>query len=101
MDSRKSGKVFIVLIISLIAFGVGSCVNAVNAGNDITSGLLPSNFALDNQQQMNTIDDSSFNPVHVMRHFYNNTNTTNTSTVVNNNSNSTSKKPVINGSKNN
>lgn len=97
MDSKKKGKVFIVLIISLIAFGVGSCVNAINAGNDITSGLLPSTLTLDNEQQVKVIDDSSFNPVHVMRHFYNNTTITNSTPVVNNPSNSS--KPVTNGTK--
>ncbi|MBI5680619.1 MAG: hypothetical protein HZC47_06995 [Methanobacterium sp.] len=99
MDSRKSGKVFIVLIISLIAFGLGSCVNAINAGNDITFGLLPTTLSLDNEQQMKVIDDTSFNPVHVMRHFYNNTTVTNTTPVVNNVSNSTAKKTVTNGTK--
>ena len=42
MNTRKMGKIFIVLMISLIAFGCGSCVNALNAGNDITNGLIPS-----------------------------------------------------------
>ena len=39
MNTRKMGKIFIVLMISLIAFGCGSCANALNEGNDITNGL--------------------------------------------------------------
>jgi hypothetical protein len=88
MNSRKAGKLFIVLMISLIAFGFGSCANVLNSGNDITFGILPSIFASDNSQQISTIGDPSFEPVHVMRQFYNTTNSTN-STPVNNTSNST------------
>ena len=85
MNSRKAGKLFIVLMISLIAFGFGSCANVLNSGNDITFGILPSIFASDNSQQISTIGDPSFEPVHVMRQFYNTTN----STPVNNTRNST------------
>ena len=88
MNSKKAGKLFIVLMISLIAFGFGSCANVLNSGNDITFGILPSIFASDNSQQISTIGDPSFEPVHVMRQFYNTTNSTN-STPVNNTSNST------------
>jgi hypothetical protein len=76
MNSRKAGKLFIVLMISLIAFGFGSCANVLNSGNDITFGILPSIFASDNSQQISTIGDPSFEPVHVMRQFYNTTNST-------------------------
>lgn len=92
MNSGKSGKLFIVLVISLIAFGFGSCANAVNSGNDVTFGLIPSTFALDNEQQISVINDASFEPVHVMRHFYNTTNTTTANTTTN----STTKKQVTN-----
>ena len=88
MNSRKAGKLFIVLMISLIAFGFGSCANVLNSGNDITFGILPSIFASDNSQQISTIGDPSFEPAHVMRQFYNTTNSTN-STQVNNTTNST------------
>ncbi len=90
MNTRKMGKIFIVLMISLIAFGCGSCANALNEGNDITNGLIPSNIALTNQEQISAISDSSFNPVHVMRHFYNNT-TNSTNSTINNTINSTVK----------
>lgn len=90
MNTRKMGKIFIVLMISLIAFGCGSCANALNEGNDITNGLIPSNIALASQEQISVISDSSFNPVHVMRHFYNNT-TNSTNSTINNTINSTVK----------
>jgi hypothetical protein len=90
MNTRKMGKIFIVLMISLIAFGCGSCANALNAGNDITNGLIPSNISLTNQEQISVISDPTFNPIHVMRHFYNNT-TNSTNSTINNTINSTVK----------
>jgi hypothetical protein len=85
MNTRKMGKVFIVLMISLVAFGCGSCVNALNAGNDITNGIIPSSINLNTQEQISVIEDSSFDPVRVMRHFYNNTtNSTNSTNIINN-----------------
>ncbi len=86
MNSRKAGKLFIVLMISLIAFGFGSCANVLNSGNDITFGILPSIFASNSNQQISTMGDPSFKPAHVMRQFYN---TTNSTPAVNNTGNST------------
>jgi hypothetical protein len=100
MNTRKMGKIFIVLMISLVAFGCGSCVNALNAGNDITNGLIPSSISLANQEQIYVIEDSSFNPIHVMRHFYNNT-TNSTNTTINNTLNSTNIPTVTNTTKRN
>ena len=102
MNSRKKGKLFIILMVSLIAFGFGSIVNALNYGNDITSGILPSTFVSSNQQQMSVMDDPSFEPVHVMRQFYNNTinvtNSTNSTPVVTNTTgNSTTHKKTVSG----
>lgn len=87
MNSKKAGKLFIVLMISLIAFGFGSCANVLNSGNDITFGFLPSLFTSNNGQQISTIGDPSFEPVHVMRQFYNNS--TNSTPVTNITTNST------------
>ncbi len=81
MNTRKMGKIFVVLMISLIAFGFGSCANALNAGNDITNGLVPSNINLGNQEQISVISDSSFDPIHAMKHFYNNTTNSTNSTI--------------------
>jgi hypothetical protein len=92
MNSGKKGKLFAVLMVSLVAFGFGSCVNVLNSGNDITSGILPSSFALNGEDQLTIIEDSSFEPVHVKRHYYNMTNTTNSTNTSNKVSNSTTNK---------
>ncbi len=89
MNSKKKGKLFIVLMISLIAFGFGSCINVLNSGNDVTSGFLPSISASSNEQQISTIGDPSFEPAHVMKQFYNTTNSTNSTPVNNGTNNST------------
>ena len=92
MNPRKAGKLFIVLMISLIAFGFGSCANALNSGNDITSGIVPSMIKSNTNEQISTIGDPSFEPVHLMRQFYNitnSTNSTNSTHVKNNTHNST------------
>ena len=93
MNSRKAGKLFIVLMISLVAFGFGSCANVLNSGNDITFGIVPSIFASNNNnQQISTIGDPSFQPVHLMKQYYNTTNSTNSTPAVNNtNTNNSSK----------
>ena len=77
MNPRKAGKLFIVLMISLIAFGFGSCANALNSGNDITSGIVPSMIKSNTNEQISTVGDPSFEPVYLMKQFYNMTNSTN------------------------
>lgn len=89
MNRRKMGKLFIVLMISLVAFGFGSCANAINSGNDITNGIIPLLFAMNNPEQISTIGDASFEPVRAIRHYNNTTNTTNTTNIINNTTNST------------
>jgi hypothetical protein len=104
MNNRKMGKIFIVLMISLVAFGFGSCANAVNGGNDITKGMIPSSFAWNNQDQVSIISDSSFDPIRITKHFYNNTtNSTNSTNVVINNTttNTTTPTKPTNGTKRN
>lgn len=101
MNSRKSGKLFIVLMVSLVAFGFGSIANALNPDNNITSGILPS-IASNNEQQISVIDDPSFEPVHVMRQFYNNTtnvtnSTSSTPIITNTTGNSTTSKKTVSG----
>jgi len=86
MNNRKKGKIFIVLMISLIAFGFGSCVYAVNGSNEFINGLIPTTFPWNTSEQISTIDDSSFEPIYIIKHFYNNTtNTTNNTTTITNN----------------
>ncbi|MEN4018740.1 MAG: hypothetical protein PQ975_05850 [Methanobacterium sp.] len=89
MNAGKKGKIFTVLMISLIAFGCGSSANALNPGN-ITEDIIPSNIEWNNQEQISVIGNPSFEPVHVMRHFYNNTtNSTNSTPITNNSINDT------------
>lgn len=97
MNSGKKGKLFAVLMVALIAFGFGSCANIINSGKNFTSGILPSSFALDNQNQMEVIGDPSFEPVHVKRHFYNTTNSTNMTNQTSNLTNN--EKPLFNSTK--
>ena len=84
-------------MISLIAFGFGSCANALNSGNDVTSGILPSIIASNSNEQISTIGDPSFQPVYLMKQFYNITNSTNSTPTKNTTNSSNSSK---NSSKN-
>lgn len=66
MNPKKSGTVFIVFMIALIAFGAASSANVVNIGADLFDGLtLPNN--LSGQQQITTIGDPSFKPVYITK----------------------------------
>jgi hypothetical protein len=90
MNSKKLGKIFIVLMLSFVAFGFGSCANVLNSGNDVTFGLLPTGFALNNEKQMLIINDASFEPVYVIRRYTIITNnTTNVTTNVTRRTNQT------------
>ena len=89
MNPKKSGTVFIVLMIALIAFGFASAANVANVGTNVINNLIPTNLSLSGQQQITAIGDTSFKPVYVnKRAVVNITNTTNV-TPINNNSNST------------
>ncbi len=86
MTPKKSGTIFIVLMIALVAYGVASGANALNIGTDIGVGLIPSNFNINGDQKITEIGDPSFTPVHIVRHIQvNTTNTTNNTTNVSNN----------------
>jgi hypothetical protein len=65
MNPKKSGTLFIVLMISLIAFGVASSANVANVGSNLIGGIIPTNLSLNSQQQITTISDTSFNPVYI------------------------------------
>jgi hypothetical protein len=85
MNPKKTGTVFIVLLITLVAYGCGSFAYAVGLGGDIGVGILPSNFSFNNQQQITQINDPSFEPVILIKRIAVNTtnttaNTTNTTT---------------------
>jgi hypothetical protein len=93
MTPKKSGTLFIVLMIALVAYGTASGANALNIGTDIGVGLIPSNFNINGDQKISEIGDPSYSPVHIVRHIQiNTTNTTNnTTTPTNNTNNSTNK----------
>lgn len=92
MTPKKSGTLFIVLMIALVAYGAASGANALNIGTDIGVGLIPSNFNFNGDQKITEVGDPSFSPVHIVRHIQVNTtnttnnNTNNSSTNLNNNS---------------
>lgn len=66
MNSKKSGTVFIVFMITLIAFGTASSANILNFGADLFDGLNVSN-SLNSQQQITAIGDPSFKPVYITK----------------------------------
>jgi hypothetical protein len=79
MNPKKSGTVFIVLMIALIAFGFASAANVANIGTNSLDKLIPSNLSLNGQQQISVIGDTSFKPVSVNKRII--VNTTNTTPV--------------------
>jgi hypothetical protein len=66
MNPKKSGTVFIVFMIALIAFGIASSANVVNIGSNLFDGLNLSN-SLNTQQQITAIGDPSFKPVYITK----------------------------------
>lgn len=81
MNPKKSGTIFIVLMIAFVAFGSGSIADALNLDGDAIVNLIPENVTSINQQQITQIDDPAFKPVHLNTHVVpNKTNTTNNST---------------------
>jgi hypothetical protein len=101
MNSKKTGTVFIVLLIALVAYGCGSFVFAVGLGGDIGVGILPSNFSFNNPQQITQINDPSFDPVTLKKHVVLNTtnittnNTTTTTTTPTTGTNSSNRSFII------
>jgi hypothetical protein len=84
MTPKKSGTLFIVLMIALVAYGVASGANALNIGTDLGVGLIPSDLNLNGDQKVSEIGDSNFTPVRIVKHIQvNNTNTTNTTNITN------------------
>lgn len=86
MNPKKSGTIFIVLMIAFVAFGSGSIADALNLDGDAIINLIPANFTTINQQQITQINDPNFTPVYLMTHVViNKTNTTdnNTNTTTN------------------
>ncbi len=80
MNPKKSGTMFIVLMIALIAFGVASAANVANIGNDQLKGLTLPNLNLNNQEQITTIGDPNYQPVYITKRIV--LNVTNNTTVI-------------------
>ncbi len=84
MNPKKSGTIFIVLMIAFVAFGSGSIADALNLDGDAIINLIPANFTTLNQQQITQIDDPNFQPVNLIPHVVENK-TNNTNNETNNN----------------
>ncbi len=80
MNPKKSGTLFIVLMIALIAFGVASAVNVTKIGNEQLSGITIPKLNLSSQQQITTIGDPNFQPVYITKRIV--LNITNNTTVI-------------------
>lgn len=79
LNSKKRGKLFAVLMVAVIAYGLGSTVSLFTS--DSISLEIPSVLAAD-QQQISTIGDPNFNPVWLKKKAINNV-TNNTTTIIN------------------
>ncbi len=80
MNPKKSGTLFIVLMIALLAFGVASAVNVTKIGNEQLSSLTIPKLNLNNQEQITTIGDPNFQPVYITKRMV--LNVTNNTTVI-------------------
>ena len=77
MNPKKSGTLFIVLMIALLAFGVASAVNVTKIGNEQLSSITIPKLNLNSQEQITTIGDPNFQPVYITKRIvFNVTNTT-------------------------
>ena len=97
MNPKKSGTVFIVLMIALIAFGVASAANVANIGNDQLKGLTLSNLNLNNQEQITTIGDPNYQPVYITKRIV--LNVTNTTPVISTNNTTNTNKSTNSSNK--
>jgi hypothetical protein len=83
MNPKKSGTLFIVLMIALIAFGVASAVNVAKIGNEQLSSITIPKLNLNSQEQITTIGDPNFQPVLITKRIV--LNVTNTTIIPTNN----------------
>ena len=97
MNPKKSGTVFIVLMIALIAFGVASAANIANIGNDQLKGLTLPNLNLNNQEQITTIGDPNYQPVYITKRVV--LNVTNTTPVISTNNTTNTNKSTNSSNK--
>ncbi|KAF5089100.1 hypothetical protein [Methanobacterium aggregans] len=83
MNPKKSGAVFIILMVALFAYGFGSLVNVVGFGNDVDVASIMPDLNLTGSEQISTIGDSSFKPAYIQKMVLNVTNNTTVSNVTN------------------
>jgi hypothetical protein len=83
MNPKKSGTLFIVLMVALIAFGVASAANVAKIGNEQLSSITIPKFNLNSQEQITTIGDPNFQPVLITKRIV--LNVTNTTFIPTNN----------------
>ena len=83
MNPKKSGTLFIVLMVALIAFGVASAVNITHIGNEQLSSITIPKLNLSSQEQITTIGDPNFQPVYITKRIV--LNVTNTTVIPTNN----------------
>ncbi|GAB4316654.1 MAG: hypothetical protein Kow0019_17480 [Methanobacteriaceae archaeon] len=67
MISRKKGKLFIVLSIALISFGIGSIINVLTSDSFSIDDFIPTSLALEEQEKVMVIGDPSFQPVYIKK----------------------------------
>lgn len=88
MKPRKSGTLFIVLIIALLAFGTASAANVAHIGTGLFEDLNITKLnlaSLNGQEQITAIGDSSPGLDHVTKRVVNNTTNINSTNNTRNN----------------
>jgi hypothetical protein len=65
MKPQKYGKLFIVLMIALLAYGFASGVHALGIGEDVGDNLITSDLGLSGDQKISEVSDPSFNPTYL------------------------------------
>ncbi|WJI08995.1 hypothetical protein FGU46_02275 [Methanobacterium sp. CWC-01] len=76
MKPQKNGKLFIILLIALLAYGFASGVHALGIGEDVGDNLITSDLSLSGDQKISEVSDPSFKPTYLNRRAVNVTNTT-------------------------
>ncbi|MDP3065556.1 MAG: hypothetical protein Q8N08_02360 [Methanobacteriaceae archaeon] len=77
MKPQKTGKLFIVLMIALVAYGFASGAHAMGVADELGTKIIPSDLNLGGDQKISEISDPSFKQVYLTRRILNITNKTN------------------------
>jgi hypothetical protein len=87
MSPKKTGRIFIILMIALTAYGFGSAMHAFGLAQDFGTDLLPADLYMGNVQQISEISDPAFVPVTLNKRIIVINTTNNTNGTRNNSSN--------------